>query len=162
MIIYDEVGRRRVPAAFDRIRRLRNAEQRIGFTNGCFDILHMGHVETFRRLAGQCDFVIVGVNSDESVRQLKGDGHPVIPDKQRAELISSLRWIDMVIVFNAPFPLDLIELIKPAVLAKGDEYGDGQIVGADFVKEHGGRVLRIPMVKDISSSKIIERIKQSC
>ena len=162
LIAYDEGGRRRLPAALARIQRAAAEGKSIGFTNGCFDILHMGHVSTFQALRKMCQLVIVGVNSDASVKILKGDWRPAVPEDLRAALVAGLRWVNMAIIFDEPTPLDLIKLVKPSVLVKGAEYGHDQVVGADYVTRNHGCVIRTPMVPGISSSKIIERIKKQC
>jgi len=134
----------------------------IGFTNGCFDLLHVGHIDSIHRLACVAGFVVVAVNSDESAHRLKGDGHPVIPLQQRIQLLAALDDVDMVIPFDEAFPLALIKAVMPKVLLKGAEYKEEQIVGVDFVQSYGGYVVRAPMVSDVSTSKIIERIKEKC
>lgn len=143
------------------IRGWRSSGGRIGFTNGCFDLLHVGHLDGISRLARLCVFVIVGVNSDESAERLKGAGHPVIPLAQRVEMLCALRDVNMVIPFDNPFPLTVIMDVKPDVLLKGDEHYGVQFIGADVVTDNGGEVIRAPMVPDISTSKIIERIRDA-
>ena len=132
--------------------------RRIVFTNGCFDILHKGHVTLLDTARAFGDCLVVGINSDDSVRRLKGEGRPLNVSEDRAEVLLALRSVDYVTIFGEDTPIETIEALEPDVLVKGAEYGSGEIVGEDFVLGKGGRVERIEMVKGYSSSGIIEKI----
>ena len=140
--------------------QLRTAGKNIVFTNGCFDILHLGHVRYLTAAKSHGDILVVGLNSDLSVRQIKGDSRPVIRQAQRAEVLAALRVVDYVTLFDETDPQKLIEYLQPDVLVKGDDWPLDKIIGADFVQKKGGRVVRVPVVPDISTSVIIDRIKQ--
>ena len=129
------------------------------FTNGCFDILHRGHVHVLRQAKAAGDILIVGINSDKSVKSIKGDSRPVLPEIDRVELISAMEMVDYVVIFDEPDPYKLIMSIKPGVLAKGGDWSEDKIVGADIVVQGGGRVAVIPYLKGFSTSEIIERIR---
>ncbi|WP_062465988.1 D-glycero-beta-D-manno-heptose 1-phosphate adenylyltransferase [Demequina maris] len=135
--------------------------RRIGFTNGCFDIVHPGHVHTLKYARAQCDFLVVGLNDDGSVQRLKGPSRPVNEDTHRAAVLAGLDSVDAVAVFDADTPIELIDSIRPDVLVKGGDYGDDQIVGADIVLKSGGEVLRAPFVAGLSSSNVIDRIRET-
>ncbi len=135
-------------------------KKKIVFTNGCFDILHAGHVSLLAQARDLGDVLIVGVNSDESVRRLKGEGRPVNNIEHRTLMLAGLLFVDAVVVFDEDTPENLIKKIKPDVLVKGSDYEESQIVGADFVKSYGGEVIRIPLVDNLSTSKLIEKIRQ--
>ncbi len=137
---------------------LRKAGRRIVFTNGCFDILHAGHVRYLTAARQQGDLLVVGVNSDRSVRRIKGPERPLVSQEQRTEVLAGLWCVDFVVVFNESDPLLVIQALRPDVLVKGDDWPDNQIIGADVVTSGGGRVVRVPVVPDISTSRIIERI----
>lgn len=133
----------------------------IVFTNGCFDILHRGHVELLTAAGKLGDLLVVGLNSDESVRRLKGPGRPVAGEEDRACVLLALRCVDFVTVFDEDTPLETIKALRPDVLVKGAEYGPGEIVGEEFVLGSGGTVERIEMVEGRSSSSLIDRIRKS-
>jgi D-beta-D-heptose 7-phosphate kinase/D-beta-D-heptose 1-phosphate adenosyltransferase len=137
---------------------LRRSGKRIVFTNGCFDLLHPGHVRLLARSASFGDCLLVGINDDESVRRLKGDGRPVYTAAERAELLLALRWVDLVTIFCEDTPRETIECLRPDVLVKGGEYLERDIVGAKFVKSYGGAVVRVPMKRGHSSRSIVRRI----
>ena len=138
----------------------RKAGKFVVFTNGCFDLLHVGHVRYLTAARKEGDLLVVGLNSDESVKLIKGHRRPIMEQDQRAELLANLAVVDYVTLFDEPDPLDLIQLLKPKILVKGADWSADEIIGADFVKAAGGRVVRVPLVKGTSSSKIIERIKK--
>ena len=142
----------------DRLEGLRSAGKQVVFTNGCFDILHIGHVRYLSAARNEGDLLVVGLNSDQSVRLIKGKRRPIVAQDQRLEILASLQVVDYVTLFDEPDPLKLIQLLKPAILAKGADWSTDEIIGADFVKSRGGRVVRVPLVGDASTSKIIERI----
>lgn len=137
---------------------LRSAGKQIVFTNGCFDILHAGHVRYLSEARKQGDALIVGMDSDSSVRKLKGESRPIVAQEQRAEVLSGLWCVDFVTFFDEGDPFSLIQTLKPDVLVKGADWPEDKIIGADFVKKHGGKVARITLVPDISTSEIIRRI----
>ncbi len=141
------------------VRRRRALGHRMVFTNGCFDILHAGHVSYLKEARALGDFLVVGLNSDASVRRIKGGNRPVIPQDQRAQVLSSLWCVDYVVVFDEDTPERLIRELKPDVLVKGEDWPEDKIVGAEFVKSYGGIVKRIPFSYDISTTRIIERIR---
>jgi rfaE bifunctional protein nucleotidyltransferase chain/domain len=128
------------------------------FTNGCFDILHRGHVHILRQAKAAGDLLIVALNSDRSVKKLKGDKRPVLPETDRIELIGAMEMVDYLVVFDEPDPYKLIAAIKPNVLVKGGDWSTEKIVGADLVEQAGGRVAVIPYLTGFSTSEIIERI----
>jgi D-sedoheptulose 7-phosphate isomerase len=129
----------------------------IVFTNGCFDLLHPGHIQLLQKARALGSKLIVGINSDDSVRNIKGPGRPIFNEKERTELLLALNCVDEVRVFNELTPERLIEEIEPDVLVKGGDWKEGEIIGADFVKERGGKVVSIPLVKGYSTSEILRR-----
>ena len=138
----------------------RAAGKRIVFTNGCFDILHMGHIRYLSAAKAEGDILIIGLNSDASVKSFKEKGRPIITQDQRAEVLASLECVDYITIFDETDPLKLLKRIMPAVLVKGADWAEAQIIGADFVKSTGGKVVRVPVVPEISTSRIIQRIKE--
>jgi rfaE bifunctional protein nucleotidyltransferase chain/domain len=133
-------------------------KKKIVFTNGCFDLLHAGHADYLNKAKSLGDILVVGINSDASVRRIKGEKRPILPQQMRAYLLDNLKPVDYVVIFEEDTPLELIKAIKPDVLVKGADWDLERIVGADFVLSYGGRVERIPFSFDISTSKVIERI----
>jgi D-beta-D-heptose 7-phosphate kinase/D-beta-D-heptose 1-phosphate adenosyltransferase len=133
---------------------------RVGFTNGCFDILHPGHVKVLTAARGACDRLIVGLNSDASVRRLKGEGRPVQDERARAEVLAALEAVDLVVVFAADTPLDLITRIKPSVLVKGGDYTRDQVVGHEVVEANGGEVLLIEVLPGFSTTSLVRRARE--
>jgi D-beta-D-heptose 7-phosphate kinase/D-beta-D-heptose 1-phosphate adenosyltransferase len=142
----------------EKVDSLRQAGKQVVFTNGCFDLLHIGHVRYLQEARQLGDCLVVAVNSDSSVRQIKEPGRPIIPEGQRAEVVAALGCVDWVTIFDEPDPLDLIRLLKPDILVKGADWSEEEIVGAPEVKEAGGQVIRIPLVQGSSTSVILERI----
>ncbi len=138
--------------------RLKKAGKRIVFTNGCFDILHAGHVRYLAAARAEGDVLVVGLNSDKSVKLIKDGKRPIVTQTQRAEVISALSSVDFVILFDEPDPLKLIQDVRPDVLVKGGDWAEKDIIGADFVKANGGKVVRVSVVPDMSTSLIIKRI----
>jgi rfaE bifunctional protein nucleotidyltransferase chain/domain len=129
--------------------------QKIVFTNGCFDILHRGHTEYLSQARDKGDVLIIGLNTDASVRRIKGESRPVQDQESRALLLASLRFVDAVVFFDEDTPQELIRAIKPDVLVKGGDYTEENIVGADIVKGGGGEVVTIPIVEGYSTSSIL-------
>lgn len=140
-------------------RQARRDGKTVVFTNGCFDLLHRGHVHTLRQAKAQGDILIVAVNSDASVRAIKGPARPVVSEDDRIELIAALEMVDYVVKFEDPDPCKLLETIQPDVLAKGGDWGADGVVGADIVRAAGGRVALIPYLQGYSTTEIIERIQ---
>ena len=139
---------------------MRDAGRTVAFTNGCFDLIHSGHLASLAQAADAADELIVALNSDDSVRQLKGAGRPILAAIDRAALIASLRPVSAVTIFGEPTPLEVINQIRPDVLVKGSEYEEADIVGAREVKSWGGCVVRVPMVPGWSTSQIIDAIRK--
>jgi D-beta-D-heptose 7-phosphate kinase/D-beta-D-heptose 1-phosphate adenosyltransferase len=145
----------------DAARAWHDAGKRVVFTNGCFDLLHPGHLALLEASAAEGDVLLVAINDDASVTRLKGAGRPVYPAAERAELLLALRWVDAVTVFSEDTPREAVELVRPDVLVKGAEYGAGEIVGEDFVTGNGGRVVRLSMKPGYSTSDIVSRMKDT-
>lgn len=143
-----------------RLQVVRLKNKQIVFTNGCFDLLHQGHIDYLAKAADLGDFLVVGVNSDASVKSLgKGDSRPIQNENSRAMLIASLHFVAAVIIFDEETPLDLIHLVKPNVLVKGADWKVEQIVGYDFVTKNGGQVKTIAYLPGFSTTSIEEKIK---
>jgi len=137
---------------------LKQAGKRVVFTNGCFDLLHVGHIRSLQKARSRGDCLVVGINSDSSVRQIKGPGRPIVPQKQRAEVLAALACVDWVTIFDEADPLALISLLVPDVLVKGADWKEGGIVGADVVRAVGGEVVRMDLVPGVSTTGLLERI----
>ena len=137
----------------------RAAGRRVAFTNGCFDIVHTGHLFSLAEAARQADSLLVAINADASVRELKGPRRPLVPQQHRAALIAALRPVSAVTIFDAPTPLEVILQVRPDVLVKGSEYEESDIVGAREVISWGGEVVRVPMRAGWSTSSIIAAIR---
>jgi rfaE bifunctional protein nucleotidyltransferase chain/domain len=137
------------------------AGQQVVFTNGCFDIVHLGHIDYLEKARALGDRLVVGLNTDASVSRLKGPLRPVVQEYARARLIAALAFVDTVILFDEPTPQALIEALRPDILTKGDDYTIETIVGAEFVLANGGAVKTIPLVQGYSTTQLIEKIKQS-
>jgi rfaE bifunctional protein nucleotidyltransferase chain/domain len=133
-------------------------KKKVVFTNGCFDLLHLGHIKYLRKAKELGDILIIGLNSDSSVRKLKGEKRPILPQKDRAEILSSLEFVDYVVIFNEDTPFELISKIIPDVLVKGGDYKIKDIVGRDVVKRNGGKVVTIPEVRGKGTRNIIQVI----
>ena len=136
----------------------RRRNQKIVFTNGCFDLLHAGHADYLHAARAAGDVLLVGINSDYSVRGLKGPGRPLNREEDRVAVLAALACVDGIIVFDAPNPIDLITAIKPDVLVKGADWIEAEIVGADEVKKRGGEVIRVALKPGLSTSILIRRI----
>lgn len=158
----DAAGARRKIASLPRlVRAVRHAKargRRVVFTNGCFDLLHAGHVTLLEQAKRLGDLLIVAINSDRSIRALKGPSRPIVPERDRALLVAALQSVDHVTIFDAPTPQRWIARLRPDILVKGADWGRGTIVGRDVVERHGGRVVRLPLMKGRSTSRLIERI----
>lgn len=134
-------------------------EKKIVFTNGCFDILHLGHIHLLKKAKKLGDVLIIGLNSDSSVKKIKGEERPIKDENTRAQILASLEMVDFVVIFKEKTPLRLIKSIRPDVLVKGGDWKESEIVGADFVKSYKGKVKRIKYLKGHSTTQIIKRIK---
>ncbi len=142
------------------LQRARASDKRVVFTNGCFDLMHIGHTRYLAAAKQLGDLLVVGVNSDDSVRALnKAPGRPVVQDAQRAEVLAALESVDYVVIFSEPDPLNLITAVQPDVLVKGGDWPVDRIVGRDVVERHGGVVKTIPLVPGASTTSIIQRIR---
>jgi rfaE bifunctional protein nucleotidyltransferase chain/domain len=140
------------------IDNLKSQNKKIVFTNGCFDILHIGHTRYLHAARELGDHLIVAVNSDRSVRSIKGPGRPVLNQEERAEILAALESVDLVVIFDQDDPLKVIKYLVPDVLVKGGDWKEDDIIGADVVKKAGGKVLTIPFISGYSSSHIIKRV----
>ena len=143
----------------EKVREWQKENKQVVFTNGCFDIVHLGHIDYLEKAAALGDILVVGLNTDASVSGLKGPFRPIIAEHSRARLIAALGFVDAVVLFDEPTPLELIRALGPQVLVKGDDYQQSNIVGADDVIAKGGKVMTIPLVKGYSTSSIVEKIK---
>lgn len=141
------------------VRRAAARRRRIVFTNGCFDLLHAGHVALLERARRLGDALIVAINSDRSVRSLKGPGRPIIGQRDRARVLAALECVDYVTIFDQPTPLKLLQRLRPHILVKGADWGTTAIVGAKLVQARGGRVVRVPLVKGYSTTRLLDRIR---
>ncbi len=144
----------------NKIAQVRITGKTIGFTNGCFDILHRGHIASLSQAAAEADFLVVGLNSDKSTQELKGPGRPINDEQSRALLLASLSIVDAVVLFEEDTPLELIKAIQPDVIVKGGDYTVEQIAGAKEVIANGGRVVINPIVEGFSTTGLIEKISR--
>jgi D-beta-D-heptose 7-phosphate kinase/D-beta-D-heptose 1-phosphate adenosyltransferase len=138
----------------------RRQKLRIGFTNGCFDILHPGHVKVLTAARAACDRLIVGLNSDASTRRLKGETRPVQNERARAEVLAALEAVDLVVIFEEDTPLKLITQIKPSVLVKGGDYTREQVVGHEIIAAHGGEVVLVDIMPGFSTTSLVNRARE--
>ena len=136
-----------------------DSRKKVVFTNGCFDLIHRGHVEYLNHAKKFGDLLIVGVNSDASVRRLKGKNRPFLNENDRAYILANLISVDYVYVFNEDTPYDLIKLVEPDVLVKGSDYSIDQIIGRDIVEKNGGRVIQIPLINGKSTTALVRKIQ---
>jgi rfaE bifunctional protein nucleotidyltransferase chain/domain len=147
--------------AVQRFGRANRNGRRIVFTNGCFDLLHPGHIQSLEQARALGDALIVGINSDASVRELKGAGRPILPDLERAEILSALECVDAVVVFNELTPREIISALLPDVLVKGGDWPDSQIVGREEVEAAGGEVVLIPVVDGYSTTAMLAKMREA-
>lgn len=145
----------------ERIKEFRKEGKKIVFTNGCFDLLHIGHITYLNGACALGDLLVVGVNTDSSVHRLKGENRPIIPQEERSHVIAALECVDYVVLFDEDTPLNLIERIHPDVLVKGSDYTREQVVGHDIVESYGGTIALLPIVNSTSTTDIINRIKEN-
>jgi D-beta-D-heptose 7-phosphate kinase/D-beta-D-heptose 1-phosphate adenosyltransferase len=148
-------------AALTRIlQEVRTAGNSIVFTNGCFDLLHPGHIRVLTAASEEGDVLVVGMNSDTSVKKLKGKNRPVMDQQSRAIILAALSMVDYVVIFEEETPLELIRQIVPDVLVKGGDYREEEIVGAQFVSDHGGKTVTVPLLEGFSSTRLINTTKK--
>jgi rfaE bifunctional protein nucleotidyltransferase chain/domain len=145
-------------SAKERVEMARGEGKRIAFTNGCFDILHVGHVQYLREARKTGDLLVLGLNSDASVRAIKGEKRPLVPQGERAEVVASLEAVDYVTLFDDHTPLRLIEYLRPDVLVKGGDWKSEAVVGGDAVRLWGGKVVIVSMTEGVSTTNIVEKI----
>ena len=143
----------------NKLEALRKKGKKIAFTNGCFDILHVGHVRYLREAKKTADVLVLALNSDSSVRSIKGEKRPLVPENERAEVLAALEFIDFVTIFPELTPLELINYLKPDVLIKGGDWPEEKVVGREEIKKWGGRVAIIPEIEGKSTTNIVEKIK---
>lgn len=139
--------------------RHRTRGDNIIFTNGCFDILHVGHTRYLREAKKLGDVLVLALNSDSSVRAIKGERRPLIPEDERADVVSSLESVDYVTIFDEHTPLELIEYLKPDIIVKGGDWSEENVVGRESVKRRGGKIVIIPAIKGASTTNIIEKVR---
>jgi D-beta-D-heptose 7-phosphate kinase/D-beta-D-heptose 1-phosphate adenosyltransferase len=144
-----------------RVRAAKGRGERIVFTNGCFDLLHSGHVHSLAEARGLGDRLVVAINCDAGVRRLKGAGRPVLPARERAEIVAALECVDWVAIFRDDTPISLIRALRPDVLAKGGDWDVDAIVGADDVRARGGRVVQLREISEVRSSRLVARIRDA-
>ena len=137
---------------------LSKRDKKVVFTNGCFDLLHWGHVQYLFKAREEGDFLIVGLNSDASVREIKGPQRPIVPERERALVLASLECVDYVVIFSEPDPLELIKALKPDVLAKGGDWEVEKVIGKEFVESYGGKVKLIPYLEGYATHSLIKTI----
>ena len=136
-------------------------EHKIVFTNGCFDLLHLGHIDYLAKAAAEGTLMIVGMNSDESVQRIKGDSRPIKDEKSRAMTLAAFGFVGAVVIFDEDTPEKLIEMVQPDILVKGKDYEVKDIVGADIVEKKGGQIITMDLVEGYSTSAIIDKIRNS-
>jgi D-beta-D-heptose 7-phosphate kinase/D-beta-D-heptose 1-phosphate adenosyltransferase len=142
------------------VERQRRDGRTIAFTNGCFDILHVGHVRYLREARRTADLLILGLNSDASVRRIKGEKRPLVPQQERAEVVAALACVDYVTLFAEETPLKLIEYLEPDILVKGGDWSEETVVGRDAVRSRGGRVVIVPLTEGASTTNIVDKIRR--
>lgn len=141
-----------------KVREWKNNQEKIVFTNGCFDLVHRGHIEVLAKMADLGDKLIVAVNTDDSIQLLKGENRPIIDELSRAILLSALNYVDAVIFFSDLTPLNLIKELSPDILSKGGDYHAADVVGNDIVMNNGGKVVLVPLTDGFSTTNILEKI----
>ena len=146
------------PEMDDILIQIREKGLSIVFTNGCFDVLHKGHIHYLAEASDMADILIIGLNTDASVKRLKGPNRPVLDQESRAIALSALVFVDYIVLFGEDTPLELLKIIKPNILVKGGDYQVESIIGYDFVTSYGGKVITLPLVKGYSTTSIIKKI----
>ncbi len=149
---------RELPDAKKKVEKLRSKNKKIVFTNGCFDILHIGHARYLYAAREMGDFLIVAMNSDRSVKAIKGHDRPIMNQSERSEMLASLECVDMVVIFDEDNPMEVIRYLMPDILVKGGDWKEEDIIGADVVRAAGGQIRSIPYINGYSTSGIIKRI----
>jgi D-beta-D-heptose 7-phosphate kinase/D-beta-D-heptose 1-phosphate adenosyltransferase len=149
-----------LPTLVARRRAWRAAGRRVAFTNGCFDLLHPGHVSLLESARALGDVLVVAINSDASVRALKGEGRPLVPQAERAEALLALEAVDAVVIYDEPTPREVVAALRPDVLVKGADWAEDAIVGREEVEAAGGRVERVPLLPGRSTTALVERIRR--
>lgn len=134
-------------------------DKKIVFTNGCFDLIHLGHIEVIARSADLGDILIIGVNTDNSIKRLKGKNRPIVEEISRAKQLAALEFVDAVVLFDQDTPIDLIKMINPNIITKGGDYNTDQVIGNDVVTQNDGKVVIIPLTQGYSTTSILEKIK---
>ncbi|MDD5571387.1 MAG: D-glycero-beta-D-manno-heptose 1-phosphate adenylyltransferase [Bacteroidales bacterium] len=150
ILSYEAIGKQ--------VKAWRKKNKKIVFTNGCFDILHLGHIDYLSKAADLGDILIIGLNTDASVRKIKGKNRPINNEISRSKVLASLFFVDAVVLFNEETPYNLIKTIQPNILVKGSDYKSGSIIGSDIVKSKGGRIVTVDFVEGYSTSEIEKRI----
>jgi len=152
-------GVRSLSSLVEERRKWREQGSRVVLTNGCFDLLHPGHLALLEAARAEGDILVVAINSDRSVRRIKGEGRPLVPEAERAETLLALEPVDRVVVYDEPTPLEVVRALRPDVLVKGADWAEDAIVGREEVEAAGGRVVRVDIVPDRSTSSMLERIR---
>ncbi|MGD8787756.1 MAG: D-glycero-beta-D-manno-heptose 1-phosphate adenylyltransferase, partial [Phycisphaerales bacterium] len=150
---------RKIDSLINELALHRNKGKTIVFTNGCFDVIHRGHIEYLGLCKSQGDLVVVGLNSDSSVKTIKGPKRPINNQDDRAVVLAALEMVDYITIFDEPDPLNLIKKVKPDILVKGEDWSDKGVIGREFVESRGGKVVLAPLVEDKSSTATIEKMK---
>jgi rfaE bifunctional protein nucleotidyltransferase chain/domain len=145
----------------DILSKAKREGKRVVLTNGCFDLLHAGHLHAFLEAKKHGELLVVAINSDDSVRALKGTERPFVLQEQRAKMIAGLRVVDYVVIFDELDPLSIVTDLKPDVLVKGEDWAEGTIIGQDVVESGGGKVVRVPLLEGFSTTDLINKIKSS-
>lgn len=135
---------------------------KVVFTNGCFDIIHLGHIDYLSKARDLGDRLIIGLNTDDSVKRIKGDSRPITDEKSRAMILASFKFVDAIVLFNEDTPYNLINEVKPNVLVKGSDYSTNEIVGGDIVENNGGEIITIDYLEGYSTTSILDKIKSNC
>ncbi len=149
-----------LPDTKNEVKKLQQQGKKIVFTNGCFDILHAGHVDIFQQARELGDALVVAINSDSSIKKIKGEKRPVVPQEQRMQVVAALESVDFVVVFSEEDPLKVIKEIQPDILVKGGDWEVETIIGREIVEKKGGKVCSIPLMEGISTTNIIEVVKK--
>ncbi|TPE42766.1 D-glycero-beta-D-manno-heptose 1-phosphate adenylyltransferase [Pontibacter mangrovi] len=150
-----------LPQLLGQVQNWRSQGQRIVFTNGCFDLLHLGHVDYLEKAKHLGDKLVLGLNTDASISRIKGPSRPLQDEMSRARVMASLLFVDAVVLFGEDTPLELIKAVQPDILVKGDDYAVEQIVGHEVVQAHGGEVKTVPLVKGYSTTNIVKKIENN-
>ena len=144
----------------DKVNIWKNNKQKIVFTNGCFDIIHLGHIELLAKSADLGNRLIIGINSDSSIKSLKGEARPILGENSRAIIIAALNFVDAVVVFKEITPIAIIKKIQPEIIVKGGDYKEDDVVGKDFISKYGGKVIILPLTKGFSTTNILNNIEK--